>query len=133
MKKIIYVLAVLLLGGNANAAIRSIVDWDGGSNPYQPGNVSVSGENLKTKCSAACPGYDLKTTTCSYDQKLVHCSVPGCGYYNKCVALSSEELKDPIPDPLETIDVDEIYNEIVEEQKEEQELQDTIDDIRNSL
>lgn len=32
MKKIIYVLAVLLLGGNANAAIRSIVDWDGGSN-----------------------------------------------------------------------------------------------------
>lgn len=68
MKKIIYVLAVLLLGGNANAAIRSIVDWDGGSNPYQPGNISVSGENLKTKCSDACPGYDLKTTTCSYGQ-----------------------------------------------------------------
>lgn len=133
MKKIIYVLAILLLGSNANAAIRSIVDWDGGSNPYQPGNISVSGENLRTKCSEACPGYDLKTTTCSHEQKLVHCSVAGCGYYNKCITLSGEELKNPMPDPLEAIDVDEIYNQIVEEQKQEQELQDSINDIRNSL
>lgn len=133
MKKFIYVLAVILMSSSANAAIRSIVDWDGGANPYQPGNISVSGENLKTKCSAACPGYDLKIATCPSHQKLVSCSTPGCGYYNKCVALTSDELENRTSDPLDAIDVDEVYNQIVEEQKAEQELKDSINDIKSNM
>ena len=133
MKKFIYVLAVILMSSNVHAGIRSIVDWDGGSNPYKPGDVSVTGENLKTKCSEACPGYDLKIARCPTQHKLIHCSIHGCGYYNKCIPLSSEEESNYQSNPLDDIDVDEIYNQILEEQKSEKELRDSINDIRSNL
>lgn len=134
MKKFIYVLAIMLMSSSANAAIRSIVDWDGGANPYQPGDVSVTGESLKTKCSEACPGYDLKTTTCARsDHKIIHCQVPGCGYYNKCLALSDEELKNNKYDPLDDIDVDAVYNQIMEEQRAQQEQLNAIQEIQNNM
>ncbi len=133
MKKFIYVLAVILISSNAQAAIRSIVDWDGGANPYKPGDVSVTGENLKTKCSKMCPGFDLKTVKCPANKKLVSCHTPGCGYYNACVTLTDEEQKAITYDPLDEVDVDEVYNEIVEEQQAEKELNDTVKEIRNNM
>ena len=133
MKKIIFALAVLLLSHNANAAVRSIIDWDGGSNPYQSEDISITGENLKTKCSEACSGYDLKTTTCRSGEKIVHCSVSGCGYYNKCIAMSSEELKEQESDSLEDIDIDEIYNQIIKEQDAEQKRSNSMNNMRKNF
>ena len=122
MKKIAVVAGIIMLSsGIAQAKVRSIVEWDGGENPYKPGNISVTGEKIESKCSTACKGYSLTVTTCSEHQKLVHCETAGCGYYNKCIPLTSAEKNKYRPDPLDSVDVDDIYNQIVKEQAAQKE------------
>lgn len=122
MRKIAVVAGIIMLScGVAQAKVRSIIDWDGGENPYKPGNISVTGEKLESKCSTACNGYSLTITTCSANQKLVHCETAGCGYYNKCIPLTAEEKNKYRPDPLDSVDVDDIYEQIVKEQEAQKE------------
>ena len=130
MKKIAVVAGILMLScGVTQAKVRSIVEWDGGGNPYKPGNVSITGEKIESKCSTSCDGYSLKVTTCPQDKKIVHCETPGCGYYNKCVTLTAKEQAQYRPDPLDTVDVDEIYKQIVKEQEAEKEVQNALDEF----
>ena len=128
MKKIAVVAGILILScGVAQARVRSIVEWDGGENPYKPGTISVTGEKIESKCSTSCKGYSLTITTCPENQKIVHCDVAGCGYYNKCIPLTAEEKNKYRPDPLDTVDVDDIYNQIVKEQAAEKEVNSSLD------
>jgi len=122
MKKIAVFAGIIMLSyGVAQAKVRSIVEWDGGENPYKPGNISVTGEKIESKCSTSCKGYSLTITTCSGSQKLVHCETAGCGYYNKCVPLTADEKNKYRPDPLDSVDVDDIYNQIIKEQEAQKE------------
>ena len=127
MKKIVFVVAAMvMISGAAEAKVRSIVEWDGGENPYKTSDVSVTGEKLESKCSKACEGYSLKIATCPRGKKIVSCETNGCGYYNKCVtSTASEQIVDA--DEMENIDIDEIYNAIVEEQKAAKEVQNSLD------
>lgn len=78
--KLKYLAAVLILAGavEAQAAIKSILDWDG-SLP------DAHREPVETTCSAACVGYDLTTLICPEGEKLVDCPKNGCSYYHKCI------------------------------------------------
>ena len=128
MKKGILIAGILLLGCSvAQARVRSIVEWDGGENPYKPGNVSITGEKIESKCSTSCNGYSLTVTTCPTGKKIVHCETPGCGYYNKCVTLTAKEQAQYREDPLDTVDVDEVYNQILKEQQAEKSVQNTLE------
>ncbi len=130
MKKIALVAGIILLSCNvAQARVRSIVEWDGGENPYKPSNISVTGEKIESKCSTACSGYSLTVTTCPQGKKIVHCEKAGCGYYNKCVTLTAKEQAQYRPDPLESIDVDEIYAQILQEQQNEKDVQNALEDF----
>ena len=91
MKKITLALfcAFILFSAPLHAEVKSIVDWDGGNNPYKPGKDTIAGTdnlaNLKTTCSNSCPKpYSITTTSCPEGQILVHCPARGCGYYNLC-------------------------------------------------
>ena len=91
MKKITLALfcSLVLFSAPLHAEVKSIVDWDGGNNPYKPGKDTIAGTdnpaNLKTTCSSSCPKpYSITTTSCPEGQMLVHCPARGCGYYNLC-------------------------------------------------
>lgn len=61
MKKITLALfcAFVLFSAPLHAEVKSIVDWDGGNNPYKPGKDTIAGTdnlaNLKTTCSNSLP------------------------------------------------------------------------------
>ena len=61
MKKITFAVfcSLLLFSAPLRAEVKSIVDWDGGYNPYRPGNDTIAGrdnpEPVKTVCSTKCP------------------------------------------------------------------------------
>ncbi len=79
--KLKYFAAFLILAAavDAQAAIKSIRDWDG-SLP-----TPRDAPKVETTCSQACTGYDLTTLICPEGEKLVDCPEAGCGYYHKCV------------------------------------------------
>ena len=108
-----------LIVSNAQAEVRSIVEWDGGSNPYKPGKMTITGEKLETECSKTCstPPYSLTTTSCPEDQILVHCPVSGCSYYNYCRPKTLyDENTSPKDDVLyidqKNLDLMELLNEV---------------------
>lgn len=78
--KLKYLAAVLILAGavDAQAAIKSIRDWDGSLPTPRDGKVA-------TTCSRSCEGYDLTILICPEGEKLVDCPKSGCSYYHKCV------------------------------------------------
>lgn len=81
------VLSLLLAAAPLEAKVKSIIDWDGGSNPYKPDGKSIVGADgrLDTTCGNACPPpFSITTTNCAPEQILVHCKAEGCGYYNYC-------------------------------------------------
>ncbi len=100
MKKITLALfcSFVLFSAPLHAEVKSIVDWDGGNNPYKPGNDTIAGTdnlaNLKTTCSTSCPKpYSITTTSCPDGQILVHCPARGCGYYNLCRNQKNKDNK----------------------------------------
>lgn len=121
MKKIntlILTLALVLGAFSAQARIRSIVDWDGGTNPYQEGSRSITGEKFESSCSKSCIGFSLTTTTCAEGMKLMRCPVEGCGYYGNCMPQNPGEASNNEDRPnFDEINIDEIYNQIVSEQQ----------------
>jgi len=128
MKSFVLIVGILMLSTSiSQAKVRSIVEWDGGENPYKSGNISITGERIESKCSSACNGYSLTVTTCPQGKKLIHCEAAGCGYYNKCITLTAKEREQYRPDPLDSVDVDEIYNQIVQEQETAKEVQNALD------
>ena len=91
MKKITFAVffSLLLFSAPLRAEVKSIVDWDGGYNPYRPGNDTIAGrdnpEPVKTVCSTKCPApYSITTTSCLAGQVLVSCPASGCSYYRLC-------------------------------------------------
>lgn len=102
MKKITLALfcSLVLFSAPLHAEVKSIVDWDGGNNPYKPGKDTIAGTdnpaNLKTTCSSSCPKpYSITTTSCPEGQILVHCPARGCGYYNLCRNKKNKDEEAP--------------------------------------
>mgnify|MGYP001099983513 CR=1 FL=1 len=102
MKKITLALfcSLILLSAPLHAEVKSIVDWDGGNNPYKTGNDTIAGTdnptNIKTSCSSSCPKpYSITTTSCPEGQILVHCPARGCGYYNLCRNKKNKDEEAP--------------------------------------
>ncbi|MDY4840881.1 MAG: hypothetical protein SO314_00755 [Alphaproteobacteria bacterium] len=134
MKKITLALfcSLVLFSAPLHAEVKSIVDWDGGNNPYKPGKDTIAGTdnpaNLKTTCSSSCPKpYSITTTSCPEGQILVHCPARGCGYYNLCRYKKNKDEEAPndiwdinkneinLPELLDEIDTYQ-YNQEQEQQ-----------------
>ncbi|MBP3345789.1 MAG: hypothetical protein J6L86_02000 [Alphaproteobacteria bacterium] len=134
MKKITLALfcSLVLFSAPLHAEVKSIVDWDGGNNPYKPGKDTIAGTdnpaNLKTTCSSSCPKpYSITTTSCPEGQILVHCPARGCGYYNLCRNKKNKDEEAPndiwdinkneinLPELLDEIDTYQ-YNQEQEQQ-----------------
>lgn len=123
MKKyiaVIFFICVFFSFNNAQAKIRSIVDWDGGQNPHKTDTTTITGEKVDSSCSRACEGYSLTIATCPQGMKLARCPKSGCSYYNNCVKMDENEEKSSAATTdklLEDIDIDAIYEEILKEQE----------------
>lgn len=91
MKKITFAIfcALMISAAPLHAEVKSIVDWDGGYNPYKPGKDTIAGRDTpasgKTTCASKCPApYSITTTSCPEGQILVNCPASGCSYYRFC-------------------------------------------------
>lgn len=101
---------LLVLATPLQAKVRSVIDWDGGENPYRESNMSVTGHALRTACAEACPPpYSLTLTRCPQGQVLESCKASGCGYYNQCRPRNSTDKEEQ---PADDVSLQELLEEI---------------------